>query len=145
MSDLRTEQANREADAWAEFEEALSKVPRERWEESEVLPGWSVKELLWHMAGWLQKCSRRLDEMRTGEQTPPSGQSVDERNDELAAESRTMTVDAVYDGLLTARERVRRAWDQLAEIDEAAIHELADETYEHYDEHRADLERFSPA
>jgi uncharacterized damage-inducible protein DinB len=145
MSDVRAEQATREGAAWAEFEKILGKVPRERWEEPEVLPGWSVKELLWHMAGWLQKCSRRLEEMRTGERAAPTGQTVDERNDELAAESRLMTVDAVYDGLLTARERVRRAWDQLAEIDEAAIQELADETYEHYDEHRADLERFSPA
>lgn len=145
MSDPRAEQAQREAAAWAEFDAALNRIPRERWAESEVLPGWSVRELLWHMAGWLDKCARRLEQLRTGEEIVPTGQSVDERNDELAAEARAMTVDAVYDGLLAARDRVRGRWQALPDVDERAIAELADETYEHYDEHRAELERFVTA
>jgi hypothetical protein len=142
MSDPRTEQAKREADSWASFEAALEAIPRERWEDDGVLPGWSVKELLWHMAGWLQKCARRLEEMRTGREAERSGQTVDERNDELAAQARTMTVDAVYRGLIDARALVREEWKALPDVDERAISELADETYEHYDEHREDLERF---
>jgi uncharacterized damage-inducible protein DinB len=142
MSDPRTEQAKREADSWASFEAALEAIPRTSWEDEGVVPGWSVKELLWHMAGWLQKCARRLEEMRTGEEAERTGQTVDERNDELAAQARTMTVDAVYRGLIDARALVREEWEALPDVDERAISELADETYEHYDEHREDLERF---
>jgi uncharacterized damage-inducible protein DinB len=142
MSDPRTEQAKREADSWASFEAALEAIPRTRWEDEGVLPGWSVRELLWHVAGWLQKCARRLEEMRTGREAERSGQTVDERNDELAAQARTMTVDAVYRGLIDARALVREEWQALPDVDERAISELADETYEHYDEHREDLERF---
>jgi hypothetical protein len=83
-----------------------------------------------------------LEEMRTGREAVRTGQTVDERNDELAAQARTMTVDAVYRGLIDARTLVREEWGALPDVDERAISELADETYEHYDEHREDLERF---
>ncbi|MGH2672628.1 MAG: maleylpyruvate isomerase N-terminal domain-containing protein [Actinomycetota bacterium] len=142
MSDPRTEHAKREADSWASFEAALEAIPRTSWEDEGVLPGWSVKELLWHMAGWLQKCARRLEEMRTGREAERTGQTVDERNDELAAQARTMTIDAVHRGLMDARALVREEWTALPNVDERAIAELADETYEHYDEHREDLQRF---
>ena len=143
MSDLRAEHARREAGAWERFEVALHRVPRERWEGSDVLPGWSVKELLWHMAGWLEKCGRNLERFGAGEpEEPGTGLSVDERNDRLAAEARDMTVDAVHDGLLAARKTVLERWQALPDVDARAVEELADETYEHYDEHRLDLERF---
>jgi hypothetical protein len=147
MSDVRSEQAAREAAAWAVFERALGTVPRERWEETGVLEGWTAKEMLWHVAGWLDKCATRLEAMNGGAagDAGPTTLTVDERNAVFADAARGMDSDAVWTGLIAARERVRRAWDRLAEIDEAAIQELADETYEHYDEHRVDLERFSPA
>jgi uncharacterized damage-inducible protein DinB len=145
MSDPRSDHAKQEADSWGSFEAALEAIPRARWEDDGVLPGWSVKELLWHMAGWLQKCARRLEEMRTGGEAVRTGQTVDERNDELADQARTMTVDAVYRGLIDARALVREEWQALPDVDERAISELACETYEHYDEHREDLERFVTA
>jgi hypothetical protein len=74
-----------------------------------------------------------------------TGQTVDERNDELAAQARTMTVDAVHRGVIDARALVLKEWQALPTVDERAISELADETYEHYDEHREDLERFLTA
>jgi len=144
MTDLRAEHAAREADSWAAFEAALRRIPRERWEEDGVLPGWSVRELLWHMAGWLQKCARNLERFARGEDEPTSEQTVDERNEELAAQAKGMTVDAVYRGLLSARDLVRQGWEALPNVDDRAVEELADETYDHYDEHRADLERFAP-
>ena len=143
MSDLRTEQAAREAESWAAFAAALERIPRERWGEEGVLPGWSVKELLWHMAGWLQKCARNLERFARGEDEPASEQTVDERNEELAAQAHGMTIDGVYRGLMSARELVVEGWNALPDVDERAVEELADETYDHYDEHRADLERFS--
>ncbi|MEX2202561.1 MAG: maleylpyruvate isomerase N-terminal domain-containing protein [Actinomycetota bacterium] len=145
MSDPRTEQAEMEAVSWVSFEAALEAIPRASWEDAGVLPGWSVKELVWHMAGWLQTCARRLEEMRTGQEPERTGQTVDERNEELAAQARTMSVDAVHRGLIDARALVREEWEALPTIDERAISELADETYEHYDEHREDLERFVTA
>lgn len=145
MSDVRTEQAIREAEAWAEFEAALGTVPRERWEEPGVLDGWTAKEMLWHVAGWLDKCATKLEAMNGGTAADAglTTLTVDERNAVFADAARGMDADAVWTGLIAARERVRRAWDKLAEIDEAAVQELAEETYEHYEEHAEDLRRAS--
>jgi hypothetical protein len=143
MSDLRTEHASREAGAWSEFERALDRVPRERWEEAGVLDGWTVKEMLWHMAGWLEKCADNLERFRKGAPESETDLTVDERNAQLASEAQGMTVDVVHDGLLAARALVRERWLALPDVEAQAIEELAGETYEHYDEHRLDLERSS--
>src|SRR6266508_273920 len=87
MSDLRTEHAAREAESWARFAAALDRIPRDRWDGSEVLPGWTVKDLLWHMAWWLDKCARNLEHIRTGtgEAVWPA-ETVDEVNAKLVTE-----------------------------------------------------------
>lgn len=145
MSDLRTEHARREAEGWAEFEQALDRVPLERWDESGVLDGWTAKGMLWHVAFWLDRCATKLD----GRRDPAFADvvaddlSTDERNAEIAAEAQGMDPDAVWAGVLAARERVRRSWEQLPEIDQDAIEELAEETYEHYEEHLLDLAKFA--
>ena len=145
MSDLRTEHARREAEAWAGFERAVDRVPRERWDESGVLDGWTAKEMLWHVAFWLERCATTLEGRRdpTLADVVAADLSTDERNAELAEEARGMDPDAVWAGVLAARERVRRSWEQLPEIDEDAIGELAEETYEHYEEHLLDLAKFA--
>ena len=143
MSDPRAEQADREAEAWAAFEAAVNAVPRSRWDETGVLDGWTLKELLWHVAGWLQKCARNLEARRTDADVAGSGLTVDERNAQLAAEARDLDADAVWAGVVEARASVRRGWDELATIDRTAIRELADETYEHYAEHLPDLAAFA--
>lgn len=146
MNDVRHEHASREAEAWARFDTAVDRIPRDRWDEPGVLPGWGVKELLWHVAGWMDECIRQLDQMRDGtfEEREWPDEETDARNDELAQQARGMDADAVWAGLLESREAVRSRWNELPEVTDSAIELFADETYEHYDEHRADLERFAP-
>jgi uncharacterized damage-inducible protein DinB len=145
MTDLRAEHAAREAEAWDRFLAALDRIPRERWEEPGVLPGWTLKEALWHVAGWLRECAesleaigedRYVDEGSTDEET-------DARNAALAAEARGMSSDEVWAGVLDARELVLRRWHELPEIAPLAVEALASETYDHYAEHLPDLERFA--
>jgi uncharacterized protein (TIGR03083 family) len=143
VNNLRGDQSAREAESWARFETALGLVSRERWAEAGVLPGWSVKELLHHMAGWLDKCARNLGRLGRGEGEEPGYDDIDEVNARLAAEADAMTPEAVLAGLLEARERVLRAWASLPVVDAGAVEELAGETYEHYDEHALDLARFA--
>jgi hypothetical protein len=40
---------------------------------------------------------------------------------------------------------VRAALASLAEVDRAAESEFVEETFEHYDEHTAEIERFAPS
>lgn len=147
MNDLRTEHANREAEHWAEFETALARIPLERWEEPGVVPDWTVKELVWHVAGWIDECSQHLEKMRAGEPEvdEDDDEDTDVRNAAFAAQAREMTTDAVRAGLLASREMVCTRWGELPDVSDSAIEWFASETYQHYKEHLADLESFASA
>ena len=145
MNDLRTEHANRETEVWTRFEEAALAIPRDRWEDEGILEGWSIKGMLWHVAGWLDECSQHFDQMIAGTfEDPDEGEDdTDERNAAFAEDAKDMDVNAVWTGLLAARELVRRRFDELPEVTDRAIEEFAAETYQHYKEHLPDLETAS--
>lgn len=145
MSDPRTEHAAREAEVWTEFEQALSAIEPERWEEEGVLPGWTVKDLVWHVAGWVQECAGHLEEMRRGtfEEPEDNDELTDARNAAFAEAARRMDVTEVRDGLARVRALARERWEALPVVDDAAIEWFEGETYEHYEEHLPDLRRFA--
>jgi len=142
VSDLRTEHAKRESDVWTRFETAILAIPRDRWEIDGVLPDWTVKAMLWHVAGWLDECARHFDEMIAGTfEDPDEGDDdTDQRNAAFAEQANGMSIDEVWGGLVAARELVRRRWDQLPEATDRAVEEFASETYQHYREHLPELE-----
>ena len=144
MNDMRAEAVAREAAGWEAFQAALARIPRERWEDPGVLPGWTVKDLLWHVAGWLRSCADNLEAMGAGRyvEEDTTDQDTDARNAELAAEAQGMSVEDVWSGVIEARELVLSRWAELPEVDSLAAEELAGETFEHYEEHVPDLERF---
>ncbi len=143
--DRRTELADREAEVWAEFEAALRAIPEDRWELEGIVPGWSVKDLVRHVSGWMEDCVTQLGRMRDGtfEEPDDSPPVVDARNEGFAQQARGMTVSQVRSGLFSARELVRTQWAALPEIDDPAVEWFVGETIEHYEEHLPDLRRFA--
>lgn len=141
-TDLRTEHARREADRWAEFEGLLYQVSEERLTAPDVLEGWTVKEMLHHVTGWLEECVARLEGVRTGTYVDleETDEQTDARNAAFAEAARALDVSTVRERLEAARARVLQLWRELPEIDEAAIDWFSQETYEHYEEHVPDLE-----
>jgi hypothetical protein len=120
--------------------EAIGALPPERWDEK--LPaGWTLKEMVGHLAYWESTIPAFVDSLRTGTPRDVRG-DVDEQNACAAAEARSL-----------AREEVLRGWDDAhAEMLEVARNlsdaELADasfmqkfegESYGHYPDHYADL------
>lgn len=143
--DRRTELADREAEVWAEFEAALSAIPEDRWELEGIVPGWSVKDLVRHVAGWLEDCVTQLGRIRDGtfEEPDDSPPVVDARNEGFAQQARGMTTSQIRSGLLSAHEQVRARWAELPEIDDLAVERFVGETTEHYEEHLPDLRRLA--
>jgi len=143
MTDPRTDAVAREAAGWEAFQAALARIPRQRWQEPGVVPGWTVKDLLWHVAGWLRTCAEDLEAMAAGRFVEDDTDDTDDRNAALAAEARDMSVEDVWAGVLEARELVLTRWAELPEVSSLAAEELASETYEHYEEHLPHLEAFA--
>jgi hypothetical protein len=145
--DRRREYTAKEAEGWAILGAALEAIPRDRWTEEGVVPGWSVKHVLRHFSGWIDRCSRKLRE--TPEEAEAAEPLTDERMHEMnagfAAEADRMDVDAAWAGLVDSRERLLGVWSSVDEIDEAGFSRFAGETFEHYDEHLEELRRFAAA
>ena len=110
-----------------------------------VVPDWTVKELVWHVAGWIDECSEHLEKMATGEPEidEDDDDDTDERNEAFASQAREITTDAVRAGLLASREATRTRWQDLPDVTDGAIEWFASQTYQHYKEHLADLESFA--
>jgi hypothetical protein len=145
MSDLRADAATRESATWASFEAAVRRIPGDRWEEEGLLPGWSVRDLLGHVLGWIDRCADKLEAVRAGtyEGEDPTDEEVDAMNVAFVAAVRDRDPEAVWGALVASRGRLLERWRALPEIDERALDWFGTETFEHYDEHLPELERFA--
>jgi hypothetical protein len=143
----REELLEREELSWAAFEAAVSRIPAERREEEGVVPGWSVKDLVWHCGYWAEYAVGLLRRIADGtyvEEDHPD-EYWDAINAQVAEESKAMTVEEADARARAARDRAREALLSLPELTESAADEFSSETFEHYDEHAAEITRFADA
>ena len=141
----RQELLDREAASWSALMAAAGRVPDERRTEAGVVPGWSVHDLVWHCGFWADDAAGRIEKLAAGGDPEPDRPEAvwQSMNDEAAEAAKAMRWDEVVSGSEAARERVRAALGSLAEVDRAAESEFVEETFEHYDEHTAEIERFA--
>jgi Mycothiol maleylpyruvate isomerase N-terminal domain len=140
----RRELLNREASSWEALMAAVARVPEDRRADPGVVPGWSVADLVWHCGYWVDDAARRIEAIAAGTPEPDDPEAVWQKtNDEVASQSRTMSWDEVVARSEAARDRIRAVLSSLSEILPAAESDFVDETFEHYDEHAAEIERFA--
>ncbi len=77
------------AERWVEFRAALGAVPRDRWDEPSIVPGWTLKSIVRHTAGWMEDLVVHLESMIAGTFIDPNetDEVVDARNAGFAAEA----------------------------------------------------------
>jgi DinB superfamily len=126
---------DREASSWDALMDAVARVPQDRW---------SVADLVWHCGYWVDDAARRIDSIAAGNPEPDDPEAVWQKtNDEVAEHSKAMSWDEVVTRSEAARERIRAVLSSLPEIGPAAESEFSDETFVHYDEHTAEIQRFA--
>ena len=140
----RQQLLDREASSWEALMGAVARVPEARRTELGVVPGWSVADLVWHCGYWVDDAARRIELIAAGTPEPEEPEAVWQKtNDEVAEQSKAMSWDEVVTRSEAARERIRTVLSSLLEIGPAAESEFTDETFGHYDEHTAEIERFA--
>jgi hypothetical protein len=140
----RRELLNREASSWKALMAAVARVPEDRRAEPGAVPGWSVADLVWHCGYWVDDAARRIEAIAADTPEPDDPEVVWQKtNDEVAAQSKAISWDEVVARSEAARGRIRAVLSSLSEIPPAAESEFVDETFEHYDEHAAEIERFA--
>ncbi len=141
----RDELLQREADAWAGLEAAVARVSAERRTVEGVVPGWSVQDLVWHCAAWADFAGGNLEAMAAGtyEDEDHDDAYWDAMNADIAAASKAMSWDEVVAGAADARARVRAAIVAVPDLTDEAAADFSGETFEHYDEHAAEIAAFA--
>ncbi len=141
----RDDLTRREAAAWRAFVAVVDGVPAADHERRGVnIEGWTVKDVLWHVAYWWDDLAGTLERIRAGTfAEPPDDDGTDEENARVLEASRRMPLDEVRSGLGAARARMLAAWAALPAVDQVAVKHFVWETIEHYEEHEPDLRRFA--
>jgi hypothetical protein len=138
----RDELLQREDDAWRRLEDAFAAVPEDRRDTPGVVPGWSVKDMVWHCAYWAGYAGDVLDRIGRGEPEPPD-QDWDAVNAAVAEDGRALSWDQIIVEAAKGRERARAALSALPDATDTAAGEFSGETFEHYDEHAAEISTFA--
>lgn len=134
----KDELARREREAWETLHAEVDRLPTDVLERPiESHEGWTVKDVLWHVAHWWEDLARMLEEMRAGTFVDDEGtdEETDAENAQVLAGSRGMSLADVRQGVDAARARMLAAWDSLPEVTEVARKWFVWETIEHYEEH----------
>jgi len=140
-----------ERDAWRPFE-ALADLPDEALTNPvEDAHGWSGRDLMIHLAMWLEIALREAKELAVGEESATI-REVDERwdadgdrmNDELAAEWAPLSLGEVRDRFRSIPGELRGYLTVVPESrwlkHPANFKSISEETLDHYEGHRADLD-----
>ena len=141
----KAELTAREAETWATFRSEVDALTPEQME----LPaanddGWSVKDVLWHIAHWWSDLAGMIEEVNAGTpfvEPPEDDEATDAENARVLEESRALALDDVVGGVADARARLLAAWLGLAQVDPALEQWFVWETIEHYEEHLEDVRR----
>jgi hypothetical protein len=132
-----------EEEAWAHLHATFEKVPADRFEEATLTPeGWSPKDAMFHLAGWLADCARVLEQVREGtfDRVAEDARVIVDINQTWFELSRTMeapTVRAEFEG---SRLKARECFATLPEVTADAREWFEESAPIHYREHGKDLE-----
>jgi hypothetical protein len=112
----------------------------------ENLPnGWSVKDVLAHIAAWEWRCASLLDASHNTKALLKAQPDVDALNREIYEARKEWGWEEVEYDFRAAHQTLLEAIRQLPPpqlADEFVQRTIADETWEHYDEHLGDLRRW---
>ena len=139
----REEMLKREDGAWLGFVDAFTTVPASRRDLEGVVPGWSAHDVVWHCAYWAGYASDVLERIQRGEPEPDEPEDEEAWDAEILAAGRGMGWDQVIQQAEQNHQRSRAALSALDDLPEVAVEWFTDDTFDHYEEHAAQISSFS--
>ena len=143
---------------YAALEEILTTLDKTQYFTEGVIPGWSIKDILAHIASWHHRLLIWLDAaVRNEEPTisgPDSVEEMDALNAQFYQENKSRPLDEVLIDFRTTHQQIidivqampeedmisphRFAWSQGKPL----WHLIAGDTFEHYQEHVAQIQEW---
>jgi hypothetical protein len=144
MTDVRTAErlSGEEAASWDAFVGEVDRVAPDRAEVPGAgADGWTLKDVLFHLAAWCDEAAGQLAAVREGRYRAPSI-DADARNDEYLRAGRASDLASVRVRLERGRARMLAEWSAVGEPTGPAMEWFAESGDEHYGEHLAELRAF---
>ena len=141
----REDLLRREAEGWAHIDALVDGLTPEEIERVGLTDeGWSVRDMMWHVAAWSEDTARVLREIEAGtwdgEDPTEAPGYTDRVNREWFARSRTMEVEEVHSAWHAMRVRMLEAFGALGEVTPDAVEWFEEAGPAHYAEHLPDLQ-----
>jgi mycothiol maleylpyruvate isomerase-like protein len=134
-----------EAAGWDTLVAEVDRIPPDRAEMPGAgADGWTLKDVLFHLAAWCEEAAGQLAAVREGRYRPPSIET-DARNEECLRAGRAIDLASVRVRLERGRARMLAEWAAAGEPPPAATEWFAESGDEHYREHLAELRSFADA
>ena len=125
--------------AWHELCAEVDRLTDEEMVRPDLTPdGWSVRDVLFHIAAWAADCGVQLERMRMGTWEEPH-EDVERQNREWFELSRTMDLRVVKAEFAAARTRMVVEFGTMPEITPPAVEWFEESGPLHYEEHLVDL------
>ncbi|MEO6349512.1 MAG: DinB family protein [Candidatus Limnocylindrales bacterium] len=130
--------------AWRRFRALAMSVPSERMDERLSEDGWTRKQMLAHIAAWHDLTHDRLGKLIISGKSADITESSDSINARVARQAVGRTAGEIVKEMEMTFNRLRRQLvrltdQQLVADDGWAANIIAGNTYEHYNEHWADI------
>jgi hypothetical protein len=139
MTDRRRELFAEEDAAWLRLDAIADGLGPELMTRADLTPeGWSVKDLLGHLAAWMAEAACQLERVREGTYEDQS-LDVDAMNAEFYEANKDLPVGVVRAELHAARTRMLTELDALSEVTTDAEEWFVESGVKHYGEHLPQL------
>ncbi len=137
-------------ESWDGIKRLVDSLPEREMTEVPVVEGWTVKDLLGHMAFWAEKAAEDLKLSAADRfaeiETPGGDEQVDAWNAREAERRKGLSLAQVREEWVRSYEAAAAAFDAVP-ADKLDInvkgwtmgHRFAEDTYRHYDEHAEQL------
>jgi hypothetical protein len=154
----KTSILNEMSTSYAALEEIVAPLDKTQYSTEGVIPGWSIKDTLAHIASWHHRLLTWLDAaVRNEEPTisgPDSVEEMDAFNAQFYQENKSRPLDEVLTDFRTTHQQIMDIVQAMPEDDLISPHRfawsqgkplwhlVAGDTYEHYREHLAQIQEW---
>jgi hypothetical protein len=154
----KTSILNELSTSYAALEEILASLDKTQYFIEGIIPGWSIKDILSHMASWHHRLLKLLDAAARNEEPAISGpdnvEEMDALNAQFYQENKILPLDEVLTDFRSSYRHILNIVEAMPEEDLISPHRfawskgeplwqaIAGDTYEHYREHIAQIQEW---
>ena len=144
--------------SYATLEEILATLDKMQFFTEGVIPGWSIKDMLAHIASWHHRLLKWLEATVQNEEPAISGpdnvEEMDALNAQFYQENKSRPLDEVLTDFRTTHQQIMDIVQAMPEDDLMSPHRfawsherplwhlIAGDTFEHYQEHLAQIQEW---